>query len=557
MRKQRHRVSILAILLVFISGILITPVWAAMPTFEPEEGVYLMDPYSGDAYYKQHEEDRYYPASTTKMMTALVAMDYISDHLSETITVGPEITWIDPDSSVAELDEEDTYTWEQLLYGLMLPSGNDAAMTIAVNVARINQNDPNFDAKVGVDVFVGLMNKKAESLGLTHTHFANPHGLVQPEHYTTPKDMAMILKAAMDVPAIKTIAGTEKYQCVSGKGKEQEWKNSNLLIHKDVSAINLGQVLSMNLEEGANPYYNEYTKAGKTGFDDEAGRCLIFESEKGDMSLVGVVFKSGDQNALYQQVNAAINTSLNDYTHILWHDGSKNYDNGFVFGGTILDGCVIGANSKGVAASTVPIADKDKYSVSIKWNEEAFEDHDYFLVLKKAVEEGEEIAGLEVRKDDQVTDTIPLYASHKIGLIGVIDYAILGGIVLLLILIIVLIVRHRKKKKQQDYYNERRSEIISHQQNKLKAEAEAVKETLAEEKKVNLEDTQELPTSFLEKDMEDTKELPASFLEDETEEKMDVSESEKDEAAEEIIDFTHSETKEKELSEISEEENKR
>ena len=115
------------------------------------------------------------PASTTKIMTAILALKY--GNLSDSVTVGNEVVITEPGASLAKIKPGDTLTMEQLVYGLMLPSGNDAANAIAIHMAG------------SIDAFVEMMNKEAKEIGAVDTHFVNANGLTNPDHYTSAYDL--------------------------------------------------------------------------------------------------------------------------------------------------------------------------------------------------------------------------------------------------------------------------------------------------------------------------------------------------------------------------------
>jgi D-alanyl-D-alanine carboxypeptidase (penicillin-binding protein 5/6) len=159
---------------------------------------YVLDADTGAVYYAKDADEERPMASTTKIMTALVALE--RGNLDQTITVGADAqAMVRRDSSYMGLKAGEQLTLRELLYGLMLPSGNDAAVAIADGVAGSQ------------DAFVELMNERAQELGLTHTHFANPHGLDAPDHYTTARDLAMLALVALQQPQIVQIAATLHY----------------------------------------------------------------------------------------------------------------------------------------------------------------------------------------------------------------------------------------------------------------------------------------------------------------------------------------------------------
>ncbi|HET9111479.1 MAG TPA: D-alanyl-D-alanine carboxypeptidase family protein [Ktedonobacterales bacterium] len=159
---------------------------------------FLFDANTGLALYSKNADAELPQASCTKVMTALVAVEH--GKLDQVITVGADAhALVGPDSSYMGLGVGEKLTLRDLLYGLMLPSGNDAAVAIADGVAG------------SVPAFVALMNQRAQQLGLTHTHFINPHGLDAPGHYTSARDLAALAAVAMRNPTIEKITSTLTY----------------------------------------------------------------------------------------------------------------------------------------------------------------------------------------------------------------------------------------------------------------------------------------------------------------------------------------------------------
>ena len=195
-------------------------------------------------------------ASTTKIMTALCVLENAA--LDDVVTIDARMVGIEGSSIYLEAGE--TLTVEQLLYGLMLRSGNDAAVALALHVAGSVEN------------FVALMNRKAAELGLFHTHFANPHGLPAKEHYTTARELAAITCAAYDNADFRRIVATQ-YISVPWDGHpyDRAMKNKNKML---------------TLCEGGNGV--------KTGYTRAAGRCLVSGALRQGMQLVCVVLNAPD-----------------------------------------------------------------------------------------------------------------------------------------------------------------------------------------------------------------------------------------------------------------------
>ena len=180
----------------------------------------LYNPDNNEVVEDINGNKKMYPASLTKMMTALVAYESYEDLDSEIITVSENAvkSIYGTSSSKADLKIGEQATLKQMLYLLMLPSGNDAANAIAEHISGDN------------DSFAILMNKKAKELGMNNTHFANPHGLHNPDHYTTAKDLAILADAYSDVTVLKQIAKTNQYMMpATNKQGERLFNTTNFL----------------------------------------------------------------------------------------------------------------------------------------------------------------------------------------------------------------------------------------------------------------------------------------------------------------------------------------
>lgn len=226
--------------------------------------------------YAYNADERLYPASLTKVMTCFVASE-ICD-LNEIIEVPEEvIDRVDPSGSVMDLVAGEKLTMEELLYGLMVESANDAAMVIATHLCGSEE------------AFVRLMNRKAKELGCEQTHFVNVHGLHDEEHYTTARDMARILIAALENERFYEFFTTSYIKIApTNKSDEREIVTTNYMMSKEVTEM----------------YYDTRVLGGKTGFTTPAGRCLVTLSESNGMRFVSVVM--GAQLVLAEDGYSAI-----------------------------------------------------------------------------------------------------------------------------------------------------------------------------------------------------------------------------------------------------------
>lgn len=182
---------ILSINLIFIlvpGTVLAVPSWPSAVSIEADGGI-LMEAQTGTVLFAKNEDQPYYPASITKILTALIVLEHC--RLDEEVTFSHDDVYnVEAGSSTAGIDEGDVLTVRDCLYALMLASANESANALACHVSGSRE------------AFAELMNQTAESLGCTGSHFANPSGLNDENHYTTAHDMALITRAAIQNPEI-------------------------------------------------------------------------------------------------------------------------------------------------------------------------------------------------------------------------------------------------------------------------------------------------------------------------------------------------------------------
>ena len=233
----------------------------------------LLDANTGITLFSKNPDQVMYPASTTKIMTLLLALE--NGDLDETITIGQEVNMIAWDSSRANLRPGDRISLRDLLYGLMLASGNDAAYSVAVHIARNISENPNLPAATGLRDFAALMNQRAKEMGATNTNFVNPDGYPHPSHYTTARDLALITAAAMKNPDYREFDSTAHYHPETwAGGNVQSWNNGNFLIRRD------------------REFYYDRAVGGKTGFTYPAGFTMVATAAHDEMELVAVALKT-------------------------------------------------------------------------------------------------------------------------------------------------------------------------------------------------------------------------------------------------------------------------
>ncbi len=234
------------------------------------KAAFLYERNSGTLLYSKNADEKMYPASLTKVMTCMLALENLKD-LNEVITVSESaISGLDPDGSNISLQTGEEISVENLLYALMVSSANDAGAVLAERVSGSQE------------AFVEMMNQKAKDLGCVQTHFANVHGLHDENHYTTARDLARIMLAAVENPVFRKFDSTASYTIpATNMSEERELLTTNFMIGTD----------------RMDTFYDERVTGGKTGFTNAAGRCLMCtasDEEKG-ISLLSVVLGTQEE----------------------------------------------------------------------------------------------------------------------------------------------------------------------------------------------------------------------------------------------------------------------
>lgn len=274
------------------------------------EYIILYDFTEDKIIYSKNAGKKLYPASTTKLLTAIVASKIISE--DTVLTVGDEITLIGPESSTAYLVQGMNLTFEMLLDALLLPSGNDAAYTIAVNAARIYTGNPKLSNEEAVKVFLGLMNDAADQLGCKNTHFVTPDGWHDDNHYTTAEDLTKIAAYARTIPLIKKSCSKDyaewelinyhpessQQSSQSSKKNQEEEETSEQEYGPIVSWYNSNKLIDDEAE-----VYSKFVDGMKTGFTDEAGSSVVASATVSGHTLIAVVMKGTTVSSKYNDAN--------------------------------------------------------------------------------------------------------------------------------------------------------------------------------------------------------------------------------------------------------------
>ena len=217
-------------------------------------GIFITDLNTGVVLYEKNANTRLLPASLTKIMTALVAMDYFDDDTILSVKNGQSVN-----GNTINLKKGDKLTATDLLYALLVPSGNDAAVTLAENYPG------------GYQAFIGRMNSKVTEMGLTNTHFSNVSGVESANHYTSAYDITRFAKAALSRPPFSDMVSTQKITVKSLKGNLYPLETTNILLGK------------------------QGIYGVKTGWTPAAGECLVILAERDDHPIIITVLNSKDR----------------------------------------------------------------------------------------------------------------------------------------------------------------------------------------------------------------------------------------------------------------------
>ncbi|MDY0234666.1 MAG: D-alanyl-D-alanine carboxypeptidase family protein [Gudongella sp.] len=268
------------------------------------EAAILIDYDTNEILYEKNSHLELYPASTTKMMTAILAVE--NSELDELVTIDDEIVSLTYGSHIA-LEPGEVLTMEQLLHAMLLPSANDAALAIAKHVGGT------------IDNFVSMMNQRAVELGANDTNFVNPNGLHDDNHVSSAYDLALIGKEAMEHEQIRNIVNTVQYEIppTNKKTESRYFKITNKLLY-DSELINVdGKLISTKYP---------YASGVKTGYTSNAKNCLVAYANKADQKLISVVLKADGIN-VYADTHKLLNYGFENFNNIIIANSNEFIDN--------------------------------------------------------------------------------------------------------------------------------------------------------------------------------------------------------------------------------------
>lgn len=342
------------------------PASAAGPPALRGKAMLLMDGLTGQILYQQNGTVTNFPASTTKLLTALVAVEH--GKLNQTIRVSQEAVNKGPDSASCYVSAGEEHPLEHMLYGLLLPSGNDCADAIAEGLAGGDR-----------DQFLTWMNETAQRIGATNSHFTNPHGLHDHNHYTTALDLALIARAALADPDIRRIASTREWLW-PGKNNGTYYNNNGLLwTYPDKE---LGRTVV----------------GGKTGYTEAAGFTLVVAAEQQGRLLIGVTMGYENRSHEFADMEALLTYGFEDFVQVDAVKAGELQGEIQVTEGKAPKVPVLAESSFAV---TGPRNGSPKVTVVPRLESE----------LKAPVTQGQAVGLLEVRDGDKVIGTVPVIAA--------------------------------------------------------------------------------------------------------------------------------------------------
>ena len=401
------------IVLLFINILILCSTSCVFATSEEpslvSQAAILMDYNTGKILYEKNSTEKMYPASTTKIVTAILTLE--NCNLDEVVTVSYDTVMSIPDGySSANLQIGEQLTVEQLLQLLLVHSANDAANCLAEHIGG------------SVESFVSMMNTKLNELGITNTHFTNAFGMHDEEHYTTAQDLAAIMKYCMKNETFRKLAGSASCAIpATNKYGTRRYTSTNELIVPNSSN------------------YYAYLTVGKTGYTSQAGDCLVSCAYKDDLELICVVLGGKTVNGISTRFSET--KALYDFAYSNYSMQNVLTQNDIVTQIEVKNGTKETKNLALLAETSISVllentVSKDTLDFEINLNEN----------IKAPIIEGD-ILGSVTYKVDNIEYKTDLIASHNVEKSRLFEILIEIGIGILILFLVYKIFFHRKKEK--------------------------------------------------------------------------------------------------------------
>lgn len=363
MALKRAALLVLALLAFMIFA---NPGYAAMDVEASAKGAIVMDAQSGQVLFEHNSHEKLYPASMTKLMTLILALEAIEAgkaSLTDQVVVSENAAGYGGSQLYLEVGE--TFTLEEMLYAIMVGSANDASVALAEHLAGSEK------------AFVDLMNKKAKEIGAKNTHFTNSHGLHDPDHYTTPYDMALIARYSLRFPQTLEISATKYY----------EWRDG------ESARYNLNKLL----------WWYPGADGFKTGTTTEAGRNLVSTVQRDGLRLIVVVMGAeyGERYSHMKESMLLYNAAFRNYGFKEFYQPGQSLGTVAVGKGAVDQ---VDAVAKEKVGTITPKGDTQQYETRV----ELFND------VTAPVKKGQPLGHVVLLKDGQELQRVLLVSAQEV-----------------------------------------------------------------------------------------------------------------------------------------------
>lgn len=379
---------------------------------------------TGEVLFGKNEYQKIYPASTTKVWTAYLTINQV-ENLDDIVEVKNDVSWVEPSSMFLKVGEK--FTVRQLLEVLMLKSANDVAVVLAEYVSG------------SIDEFAKLMNEEAKKIGCENTHFVNPNGLPDENHYSTPYDMALIAKEALKSNTLREIANT-KYVSLPGNDvhpEPREYKNSNKFLTGGTDILYKGELTDVKYD---------IVEGLKTGYTSAAGRCLLSNATINNTEVIVGVFNSkGDD--VYVDSRTIIDYTLDKYqTLVVINKDSFKASKNIGFLNKKMEGYI--EEDYATVENKELSFDNKEYDYDVTFNEKVE------LPIKKDSVIGE----VEIKENGKKVDSVPLLATEDIEKNPMLPFYVIAILTLITLVCIFIkisknIAKSNKNRKMKKAFN--------------------------------------------------------------------------------------------------------
>lgn len=391
------------------------------------ESAILIDMDTGQILYEKNPHLKLHPASTTKIMTGILAIE--NGNLNDVVTVDEETPYVIKGSHIA-LEPGEKLTLKDLLYALLIESANDSALVIAKHIAGTAEE------------FAKMMNDKAKELGALNTNFVNPHGLTDENHLTTAYDLSLIARYAMKNETFREIVSNYTYTIppTNKKDESRYLKSHNELLYSSKKIYVDGKMVPIKYE-GATGI--------KTGYTTEAGNCLVASAERNNKRLIAVVLKSTG-NEMFSDIHKLFNYGFENFDKVTLATKNEFIQNFQVKNGKLP---IVPGIIKDDFSYFLPKDYSDKVTQKIEVDEE----------LKAPIEEGEIIGKVNYYLDGELLGSVDIVSTISVerdSASAILEFIkenwYIGAFLLISVIGTLGYIKQRKRRKKKyrrTYYN--------------------------------------------------------------------------------------------------------